>query len=98
MKLNPALIIASFATLVTIASAAQSQIDSELVVMPAYVVTAPRHQAIEQRINASLDELRQQTQAFVATATEFCLMTAPVKPSATLHITQQEKVPRFTKL
>lgn len=63
MKTHALLLIASLAVLASNASAASNQTESELVVLPTYVVTAPRHQAAEQRINASLKELSEQASA-----------------------------------
>lgn len=50
-----------FTLFTVIASGARAvQAESELVVLPTYVVEASRQQPVEQAINASLAELRQQ--------------------------------------
>lgn len=63
MKTHAFLLIASLAVLASSASAASNQTESELVVLPTYVVTAPRHLSAEQRINASLKEFSKQALA-----------------------------------
>src|SRR5258708_31776638 len=57
MKKN-LLLLASLAVLASSASVAQSP--PELVVLPTYVVQAPRYQPSEQQVKANLDALRSQ--------------------------------------
>lgn len=52
------LLIVTLAGLVSIASAASSQTDAPVVVLPTYVVNAPRYEPVEQQINARLQEFR----------------------------------------
>jgi hypothetical protein len=63
MKTNSLLFIASLAVLTSSASAASNQTESEPVVLPTYVVTAPRYLPVEQQINASLKEFSRQAAA-----------------------------------
>lgn len=76
MKTHALLLIASLAVLASSASAASNQTESELVVLPTYVVTAPRHQAAEQRINASLNEFSEQALAPMVIAPEMSTLKA----------------------
>lgn len=76
MKNNSLLFLASLAVLATSASAASNQSESATVVLPTYVVTAPRHLPAEQRINASLEEFRQQALAPIAIDPELGLFNA----------------------
>ncbi len=57
------LIIAILAGLVSIASAASNQTNNEVLVLPAYVVTAPRYAPAEQKVKAELKELSRQALA-----------------------------------
>jgi len=59
MKTNSLLALVSLAVLATYASAAP-QPEAAVFVLPAYVVSAPLLQPAEQKVNASLNELRQQ--------------------------------------
>lgn len=61
MKTNALLFLASLAVLAPSAGAAANQDDAKIHVLPTYVVTAPRHQPVELKIQASLQELRAQT-------------------------------------
>ena len=72
MKTNSLLLLASLAVLATSASAAQSptQTQPNVIVLPTYVVSAPRYQAAEQQVNASLNELRQQARAPICIGTQ----------------------------
>ncbi len=63
MKTNSLLFIASLAVLTSSVSAASNQTESESVVLPTYVVTAPRYLPVEQQINASLKEFTRQAGA-----------------------------------
>jgi hypothetical protein len=66
MKTNALLLLARLAMLTSAASAASNQIDATVLVLPTYVVTAPRDQSPEQQIKASLDEFRQQAHTAIA--------------------------------
>jgi hypothetical protein len=74
MKTNSFLFFASFAVFAASASAASNQSDSEIFVLPKYVVTAPRHQPVEQQINASLNELREQAQKPASVCPDFAAL------------------------
>ena len=63
MKNNALLLIASLAVLTSSVSAASNQTESEMVVLPTYVVTAPRTLPVEQQINDSLKKFAQQALA-----------------------------------
>ena len=56
MKKTSLLFLASLAVLTTGASAAPTQLQSEPIVLPTYVVTAPRYLPAEEQINANLKE------------------------------------------
>jgi hypothetical protein len=60
MKNHALLLIASLAVLTSSVSAASNQSQTETVVLPTYVVTAPRYLPAEQQINASLKEFTKQ--------------------------------------
>lgn len=60
MKANTLLLLASLAVLASSASAAANCSDSNIHVLPTYVVTAPRHEPVELKVQASLQELRAQ--------------------------------------
>jgi hypothetical protein len=81
MKMTSLLFIASLAALTSGANAASSQLQAEPVVLPTYVVTAPRYLPVEQQINASLKELSQRATVPVAIAPEL----ASLKAQATQH-------------
>jgi len=82
MKTNSLLVLASFAVLAASASAASSQPDAEVVVLPTYVVTSPGTLPVERQINASLDELRLKAQAPVVFVTELPLLRAQFAANA----------------
>ena len=99
MKTNTLLLLASLAVLATSASAASSRTESDLVVLPTYVVVAPRYLPVEKQINASLNELRQQARVPAAITTELpVLRQAQVNlDSALLRVTQDRKASRLAK-
>jgi hypothetical protein len=75
------LIIATLAGLVSTASAASNQTDSEVLVLPAYVVTAPRYEPAELKVNAGLKEFSRQVIALGALVPDLNLLRAhAVKP------------------
>ena len=76
MKTNTLLLLASLAVLTSSASAASNQSESPTVVLPTYVVTAPRYLPVEQQINASLKEFSQQAGRPMAIAPELTLVKA----------------------
>lgn len=76
MKNTSLLFLASLAVLASSASAAQSQSASELIVLPTYIVSAPRYSAAEQQINASLSELRRQAHVVPVIITELPMRKA----------------------
>jgi len=93
MKTNSLLVLASFAVFAASASAASIQSDSEVVVLPTYVVTTPATLPVERQINASLDELRLKAQApavFVAELpllrAQFVEQSVPAKSGQPVHI------------
>ncbi len=98
MKPKALLLIASLVTLASLARAAQSQNESDLVVLPAYVVTAPRLLPVEQRINESLDELRVQAHKPLVNLTDLGLAKPQVAPSLeSAGISREKKVPLVAK-
>ena len=93
MKTNFLLVLASFAVLAASASAASSQPDSEVVVLPTYVVTTPGTLPVERQINASLNELRRKAQAPAVFIAELPLQRAhfieqavPAKSGKPVHV------------
>ncbi|MDQ5979935.1 MAG: hypothetical protein QG602_2910 [Verrucomicrobiota bacterium] len=56
------LIIATLAGLSTIASAASTATDSAILVLPTYVVTAPRFGPAEQKVNSQLKDFIRQSE------------------------------------
>ena len=80
------LIIATLAGLASIASAASNQIDTEILVLPAYVVTAPRYQPAELKVNAGLKEFSRVAVATRALAPDLNLLKAhAAKPVGLAH-------------
>ena len=99
MKTNTLALLASLAVLVTSAGAAQSQPQLNVVVLPTYTVSAPRYLPAEKKVNASLDEMRQQAQAPAFVATELSVFKAMVVPHDVLERAAQDaKAFRFAKL
>lgn len=76
MKTSTLIIIASLAALASSANAASKQSDSDPVVLPAYLVTAPRYLPVEKQINASLQELREQANTPMVVAPELTIYKA----------------------
>jgi len=70
MKTNSLLFIASLTVLTSSVSAASDQTEPASIVLPTYVVTAPRYLPVEQQINASLKEFSRQAGAPMAIAPE----------------------------
>ena len=96
MKTNTLLLLASLAVLATNASAAQSQ--PEPVVLPVYVVEAPRYLPAEQRINASLNELRQQAHTPAVICPELAALKAQVVQSPKfVQVAKDAKATRVAK-
>jgi hypothetical protein len=80
MKTTSLLTLVSLAVLATQASAASAQSEAPVVVLPTYVVQVPLTQPAEQKVNASLNELRQQ-----ARMTNFTPVTMPLFKIAPLR-------------
>jgi len=99
MKTNSLLLIASFAAFALSAKAASNPIESELVVLPKYTVTAPRYQPVEKQINASLNELRRQAQTPLTVTPEFAALKAKViQNTGLVRNGQESKNNRIAKL
>ncbi len=88
MKTNTLLFLASLAVLATNASAAQSQ--PEPVVLPAYVIEAPRYLPAEQQINASLNEFGQLARTRILISPELIAPKTQVKTNPRLVQTAKE--------
>jgi hypothetical protein len=73
MNTKTTLLLAGLVALTATANADQSPADPNVVVLPTYVVLAPRQLPAEQQINSSLNELRQQAKAPVYITTELPL-------------------------
>lgn len=83
------LIIATLAGLASIASAASNRTDNEVLVLPTYVVTAPRYQPAEQKVNTGLKDLCLRTIAPSALAPDLNLLRADAaKPVTLAHATK----------
>jgi hypothetical protein len=76
MKNNALLLLSSLAVLASCVSAASIQPPSETVVLPTYVVTAPRTLPVEQQINDSLKEFARQALAPLAVAPDMSSLKA----------------------
>lgn len=76
MKKTTLLFLASLAVLATGASAASSQNESDVFVLPTYVVAIPRNTPVEDQINASLKAFVQQAAAPMVIAPELTLRKA----------------------
>jgi len=76
MKTNLLSVIASFVVLTTIAHATD-QTQPEAVVLPTYVISAPRQLPVEAQINISLEKFRAQAQAKIALPFSPALSVAP---------------------
>jgi hypothetical protein len=74
MNIKTSLLLAGLVALTATANAAQSPADANVVVLPTYVVVAPRLLPAEQQIRANLDELRQQAKAPVFIITKLPLV------------------------
>ncbi len=77
MKKNSFLIVAILTVLTSGARAATSQPEAETVVLPTFVVTAPRYQPVERQINASLEEFSRRADQPIAITPELTLRQAP---------------------
>ena len=98
MKTNALLALVSLAVLATSASAAPQPQDA-VFVLPTYVVSAPLHQPAEQKVNASLNELRQQSRIPVSIAIELPLVkSVPVRATLTKLPVPETKVIQVAKL
>lgn len=75
------LLIAILAGLSTIASAASTSTDTDVFVLPTYVVTAPRLAPAEQKIQTSLNELRRQPLLAKALTPDFSELRKHVAPA-----------------
>lgn len=96
MKTNTLLLLASLAVLATNASAAQSQ--PEPIVLPPYVIETPRYLPAEQRINASLNELRQQAHTPAVICPELAALKSQVKQSPqVVQVGKEVKAARVAK-
>jgi len=99
MKTNTLALLASFAVLATSASAALSQPDTNLVVLPTYTVSAPRYLPAEKKVNASLDEMRQAARVPAFIVTELPTFKAGGLPQNVLaQAAHDAKAFRFAKL
>ena len=98
MKKNALLSLVSLAVLATCASAAP-QPEAAVFFLPTYVVSAPLHQPAEQKVNASLYELRQQVRIPLPIAIELPLVkSAPVRANLTKMPVPEGKVIQVAKL
>lgn len=92
MKTNALLLLASLAALISTASAASNQSNADVLVLPTYVVTAPRHQSAEQQIKARLAEFRQQALTPLAIVPELNLRNGQTAPAIKLATTVRPPV------
>lgn len=83
------LIIATLAGLALTASAASNQTDTEVLVLPSYVVTAPRYLPAEQKVNTGLKEFCLRAIAPSALAPDLNLLKVQAaKPVTLAHATE----------
>ena len=95
MNKNSLLSSPALAVLTSGASAAQM---SEPVVLPTYVVSAPRYQPAELAVNASLSELRQQAQAPLCVPVELpALKTLLARPATMAQAAKDAQTGRLAK-
>ena len=97
MKTKMLLLLASLVTLTTVSRAAQT--DTEVVVLPTYIVEVARYTPAEKQIQANLDELRQQTKVTV----DFPVVCAALKAiasedSVVAQKARTDRAPRVAKL
>lgn len=92
MKTNSLLLLAGLAVLTSTASAASNQTDANVLVLPTYVVTAPRYQSAEQQIKARLNEFRQQALAPMTIVPELNLLNSQAAPTVKLAHTARTPV------
>src|SRR5688572_6695983 len=78
MKTNSLFFLASLVVLAATASAAANQPGSDTLVLPAYIVTAPRCEPLEQQINVRLKEFAQQALTPMVIVPELSLLKAPL--------------------
>ncbi|MDI1320527.1 MAG: hypothetical protein PSW75_10105 [bacterium] len=98
MKKTTLLFLASLAVLTTGASAAaNNQNESDVVVLPTYVVTITRLQAAEQRIDASLQEFTQQAAVPMVIAPELTLRKAQAAPNSLVESARAPQAVRLAK-
>jgi hypothetical protein len=81
MKTNAILLLASLAVLTSAASAASNQTNVTVLVLPTYVVTAPRDPSPEQQIKARLHEFRQQALAPITIVPDLNLLNGRIDPT-----------------
>ncbi len=99
MKTNSLLLLVSLAVLANRTRAAPSQAEAAVVVLPTYVVNAPLHLPAEQKINASLNELRQQAHAPACCTTGLPLLKLPeMRPDLPKLAAPDAKTFRVAKL
>lgn len=95
MKKN-LLLLASLAVLASSASAAQSQ--PEILVLPTYVVQAPRYQSAEQSVIANLNELRSHASTPMVISLELPALKAQVtRPGGWSQAAQNASMGRIAK-
>ena len=91
--------LVSLAVLATQASAASAQCDAPMVVLPTYVVQAQCTQPAEQKVKASLNELRQQARTTTFTPVTLPLFNiAPLRPGLPPLAALDAKAFRMAKL
>ncbi len=99
MKTTSLLTLVSLAVLATQASAAPSQAETPMLVLPTYVVQVPLSQPAEQKVNASLNELRQQARAATFTLIGLPLVKiTPMRPNLPPLAALDAKALRFANL
>ena len=86
MKTNSLLLLASLAVLTSTVSAAANQTDASILVLPTYVVKAPRVQSAEQTIKARLNEFRQQALTPMAIVPELNLLNERNAPAVKVAV------------
>jgi hypothetical protein len=98
MKINAPLLFAALALFIIDASAAQARLESDVVVLPTYVVSAPRYLPFEKQMKANLNEVCQQARTPLAMTRELPSLQAQANPPKPAPVTPDAKAKRIARL
>jgi outer membrane cobalamin receptor len=85
MKTKSFLLLATIAALLTNVGTAQSNDTSDVLVLPKFVVTAPRHTDAEKQVNANLADLRAQADINAMLSRDLPYIKAPTLAESAAH-------------